>query len=949
MILVMAVAVRPAMAESDPPGLMAHRVAQLHREHRLIQLVMRRHRIEQLLGRPIPHDALIPLQTIRLAEASLWGRLTAIELDEMSRRRAIESPGVSDEATPQPGPVEGVATGSADVTAGVSATETVTAATAPPPSVDRSAWDRWRDSPLDSLSISGYKNFDFSYAGGSRSTGLIRSESLKLVAVGRSAGTTINVSIDQNSLAGSNENTTQVTIVNDHFKAVFGQFKTDFVGLDLLSYHSQLDGIQGDATIGPHHLGVIYSTAKGGRKKELFYGNNSQGPFVAKYRPIVGGSEQVMINGQVLERDRDYQLDYDSGNLRFLKRVVVPEDQIQWSYDSENTDFKDQLSGLKYWWAQSDSTGVGIVSVQKSAQTDLGVISTYGQRRVIVGHTDQAIGSSNIHAELAVSDTSDDTGGHDSGSAASIRGQSTWESGGWKGYLKSVGPHFQSIDSAGVVSGDITAGGDVSTRWLGIDSVASVDHARQTINGVPMVEQTIKSGARTRWFGFDSTVSVMDSYHSESPVSGNTRSDYRRQLSAASIQVPSALGKFSTQVSLERKESYVSTSDSFQSQEWSGGVSTGDGDRFNGSLEYGVKSIATGRGELSETNAKLSSMLRFSPADVISGFFQYRTRTGDYPVALMSVSTEFKPNPAVSVTQKTDLENLREPAGNTAVDMYKWEVSSRISVEPVSYARCKVSGKLNAKVPKDSKPPSFFNHDVSIESTLLPMPATTLGFQYNLRGQQRGQYRFYPDAVFIESIEDSSTVIGRCLTTIMNVSVMGQYDSELNNKGALVTTADPTLSHTITRTDKLKGDVSAQFGPISLGGGVEAVRIYAIVPSSSVGLQNIYTTFVQWRPAPFLTSKAAWSYIDNFDTESFISTKPELSIDIRFPLLTATIKYSRLVEMRSLSTPITERWDGSMRADLTPNLSLTVAIKNESFTDTKLSNLEANARVMITF
>lgn len=934
-----------APAADAKPTISPAVIAHLRLERKVIQLDIERELIERKLPKPITSEQRFVIQQIRLQRASLMLDLASLEMNRVYRYDTVDTQvtvvpaqNLSKVALPIPGlPV-------APLVLSVPTSSLIT----PTPAIQLSMGERFQ--ALSSLSISGYKNFDFSYAKGSRSTGLARSEALKLQVAGVSAGTTINVSIDQSSLGTQNDNKAQIEIVNPHFKAILGQFKTDFASLDLLHYNAQLDGVQTEFNLENHHGGFIYSTARGGRKKELIYGNNSQGPFIVKYRPVVGNSEQVMINGEILSRSVDYQIDYASGAIRLLKRIAVPEDQIQLSYESENDSFKDRISGAKYWGSQSDTTGIGLTWMQKNEQSDLGKTSAYLQRQLGILHMDQAWGSSNIHAEYGVSNGVDDLAYSQSGNAAALRGTSSWKAWTGSAYYQTVGSQFQSIDSAGLVSGDVKAGVTITGRVGNVDLSASLDNALQTLNGVPMAEQRLNAGASTRISSVNTTVSVQDMFHSESPSTGNKVADYRRRVTNATFQVPIPLGSISTQIGQETKKSFISTSDTFVATSLSGGVSITGIDHFNGAVEGTYKSLETGSGPQIETTSRLTSAYQFDSANTLSSVAEYRTRTHAFPIALMSVATDLRPNPTIGLTSKVNLENLRESVGIVDLDMDKWDIMSRLTVDPISAARFKLTGKLNSKIPKGvGIPPSFLNHDITIESTLSPFKTTTIGLQYNVRGQRRGQLRYYPDALFTESDDTSRTTIVRFLTTLGVVSVLGQYETETDRKEALITTSNPGMSVSQFKTDKFKGDISSQWGGFTIGTGVEAVRTYSEIPTRGMTLQNIYTAFTQWRPLEMITTKLSWSYINNFDTEEFISTQPALDIDVRLPIGTLTFKYRRLEEMRKGSRPISERWDINGRLDLNRNVALTLTVLREvhQYPDTR--SLELNGRVLINF
>lgn len=56
-------------------------------------------------------------------------------------------------------------------------------------------------------------------------------------------------------------------------------------------------------------------------RREEFFGGNTTGPFQLQARPVEIGSDQVFVNGILLERDTDYTVNYISGLLLFRQPV----------------------------------------------------------------------------------------------------------------------------------------------------------------------------------------------------------------------------------------------------------------------------------------------------------------------------------------------------------------------------------------------------------------------------------------------------------------------------------------------------------------------------------------------------------------------------------------------------------------------------------------------------
>lgn len=101
--------------------------------------------------------------------------------------------------------------------------------------------------------------------------------------------------------------------------------------------------------------------------EEQIQGRNSRGPYFLKHRPILEKSEAVSLNGQVLLRGLDYQIDYRRGKITFLINVSQTADaavayQFIPEQKSKNnlpvTSFSTGVTYIKESAPSSESTGV---------------------------------------------------------------------------------------------------------------------------------------------------------------------------------------------------------------------------------------------------------------------------------------------------------------------------------------------------------------------------------------------------------------------------------------------------------------------------------------------------------------------------------------------------------------------------------------------------------------
>lgn len=76
---------------------------------------------------------------------------------------------------------------------------------------------------------------------------------------------------------------------------------------------------------GGHNLGVINFIIPPEKKRKVFYGSNTQGPYNLNINSILPGSEEVKVEGGVLAKGADYQINYTRGEITFTN--VIPSTQ----------------------------------------------------------------------------------------------------------------------------------------------------------------------------------------------------------------------------------------------------------------------------------------------------------------------------------------------------------------------------------------------------------------------------------------------------------------------------------------------------------------------------------------------------------------------------------------------------------------------------------------------
>ncbi|MGQ9535486.1 MAG: hypothetical protein ACUVTF_09720, partial [bacterium] len=83
-----------------------------------------------------------------------------------------------------------------------------------------------------------------------------------------------------------------------------------------------------------------------------FNGNLTQGPFYLSHTPVVYNSEMVWIRrGEVREqqtKQNDYEIDYRSGTIAFLNKVIEKEEVVEVIYETSRIDFTNPFYGGRF-------------------------------------------------------------------------------------------------------------------------------------------------------------------------------------------------------------------------------------------------------------------------------------------------------------------------------------------------------------------------------------------------------------------------------------------------------------------------------------------------------------------------------------------------------------------------------------------------------------------------
>ncbi len=101
-----------------------------------------------------------------------------------------------------------------------------------------------------------------------------------------------------------------------------------------MTFSKTLKGGQVGFSSGHFQAKVLRSESKGSARTVVIPGNNSSGPYYLQSSQIIEGSEQVRIDDQQMQIQRDYTINYELGSITFINRIVSPTSSLVISYEA---------------------------------------------------------------------------------------------------------------------------------------------------------------------------------------------------------------------------------------------------------------------------------------------------------------------------------------------------------------------------------------------------------------------------------------------------------------------------------------------------------------------------------------------------------------------------------------------------------------------------------------
>ncbi len=178
--------------------------------------------------------------------------------------------------------------------------------------------------------------------------GVQRDESLMLNIKGKVGSLNVAANVYDSSVDLGNTNKNNIELKNDDWELYFGEYLAYLDKTEFTSFSKLQDGVKGVFRDHPFQYTVMKAESKGISAHDNLNGQNSQGPYKTTYKPIVVRSEHVTLRGRVLERDTDYTLDNELGELTFKHDFVQDSEMIYIDYEYSDSQYKKSFSAFRW-------------------------------------------------------------------------------------------------------------------------------------------------------------------------------------------------------------------------------------------------------------------------------------------------------------------------------------------------------------------------------------------------------------------------------------------------------------------------------------------------------------------------------------------------------------------------------------------------------------------------
>ena len=216
-----------------------------------------------------------------------------------------------------------------------------------------------------SKKVNGYKEGTYE--------GTQRDELLLININGQAGPVEVEATIQDSTVDVDGINNNSVRLSTDTWELYFGEYIAQLNKTELTAFSKRLDGVKGVYRSGPWQIEALTSETKGDSNYEQIRGNNSQGPYYLAHSPIVIYTEKVKLNGLVLQREVDYDLDYDLGKITLKRHFLLSTELLEIDYEYADTVFKKTLTAFDIDYAPSanaNSYGISFLNQKDQVSSE---------------------------------------------------------------------------------------------------------------------------------------------------------------------------------------------------------------------------------------------------------------------------------------------------------------------------------------------------------------------------------------------------------------------------------------------------------------------------------------------------------------------------------------------------------------------------------------------------
>ncbi len=333
------------------------------------------------------------------------------------------------------------------------------------------------------LKITGRKSINFryrEYRGGVSpyyfSSGYTRQESLNLTLSGQIENTVkVNGEFYQSDQAL--ENRYALTLATEEMELFLGDFAASLPDTEFLLSGRNLSGGRFRADFKTAGGTALAGASKGQAKYQRFFGNRAQGPYYLSQASVVFESETVLVNKVPQERGSDYAIDFITGQITFLRRVIDDITMVEVVYESRQTVFARSLYAGRVWgrplsWLRLAGSLVREEDPKASGIVDLGSGNTLTPIGHWVAGSDVAAdipGFGTLTGEVAYSRFASNRLSAEVAEGLAVKSEMSGSLGpmGAAGYYRRTTPEFQRVGGAQQGSDLLNYGGRLDLKTGG--------------------------------------------------------------------------------------------------------------------------------------------------------------------------------------------------------------------------------------------------------------------------------------------------------------------------------------------------------------------------------------------------------------------------------------------------------------------------------------------------